>query len=359
MFADFYDGKRVLVTGHTGFKGSWLSLWLKKLGATVRGYSTEPPTNPNLHSLLASYSIAQEFMADIRDMSALREALEEFQPQIVFHLAAQSLVRRSYEQPVDTFSTNVIGTLNLLETLRALKSPAAVVVVTTDKCYENREWNFAYRENDALGGHDPYSASKAAAELVVNCWRESFFKPSAALGPVASARAGNVIGGGDYAQDRIVPDAIRAIVQGQELIVRNPAATRPWQHVLDSLNGYLRLGQKLVESGPRSEIASGFNFGPGPEGNFPVRKVVEHIFKVLPGKWSSPLQAGQPHEASRLNLAIDKAAALLGWSPTWRFEQAIAKTAEWYEQRHLRRNPDMLAVSLKQIEEFEQSVRTI
>jgi CDP-glucose 4,6-dehydratase len=357
MLQQFYTGKQVFVTGHTGFKGAWLSLWLKKLGAKVGGFANEVPTNPNLYSLIQKHAFEREFTADVRDYGQIQEALRAFQPEIIFHLAAQSLVRRSYEQPIETFLTNTVGTLNLLEAVRQEKLAATIVLVTTDKCYENKEWNFAYRENDSLGGLDPYSASKAAAEIVIHSCRESFFKTSARLGPVASARAGNVIGGGDYAQDRIVPDAIRALLAGKELEVRNPAAIRPWQHVLDCLHGYLVLGKTLTELGPKSEIASAFNFGPGPEASFPVRKVVEEIFRVIPGKWHSPPQVGQRHEAGKLNLAIDKAAALLGWAPTWSFREAIEKTVRWYDERHFKKNPDMLGFSLSQVEEFEAAAK--
>jgi CDP-glucose 4,6-dehydratase len=357
MFDRFYSGKRVLVTGHTGFKGGWISLWLRKLGATVAGYATPAPTNPNIHSIVHEHVFAQEFIADIRDVPQLQHALQSFKPDIIFHLAAQPLVRLSYEQPVETFTTNAVGTLNLLETVRTLKLPSALVLITTDKCYENREWSYSYRENDSLGGHDPYSASKAAAEIIIHSWRESFFKTSPHLGPIGSARAGNVIGGGDYAQDRIVPDAIRALSAGNDLVVRNPGATRPWQHVLDSVHGYLLLGQKLAVHGPQSEFASAFNFGPGPDGNFPVRNIVEHIFKTMPGKWTSPQQSGQPHEASKLNLAIDKATAVLGWRPTWAFAEALDKTVAWYNERHFKKNKDMVGFSLSQIEEFERSIK--
>ncbi len=357
MFDRFYSGKRVLVTGHTGFKGSWLSLWLKRLGATVAGYATPAPTNPNIYSLFREQVFAEEFIADVRDVTQLQHALQTSKPDIIFHLAAQPLVRLSYEQPVETFTTNAVGTMNLLEAVRTLKLPSALVLITTDKCYENREWSFSYRENDSLGGHDPYSASKAVAEIIINSWRESYFKTSPGLGPVASARAGNVIGGGDYARDRIVPDAIRALLSENDLVVRNPGATRPWQHVLDSVHGYLLLGQKLATHGAKSEFASAFNFGPGPDGNFPVRDIVDHIFKIMPGKWSSPQQTDQPHEASKLNLAIDKAAAVLGWRPTWGFGEALNQTVAWYNERHFRKNKDMLSFSFSQIEEFETAVK--
>ncbi|HEX7859193.1 MAG TPA: CDP-glucose 4,6-dehydratase [Verrucomicrobiae bacterium] len=355
MLIAFYSGKRILITGHTGFKGSWLALWLKKLGATVVGYSKPAPTDPNLYSVVREHAVTEEVIADINDARKLREAVARFQPDIIFHLAAQPLVRRSYVEPVETFATNVIGTINLMEAVRAAKSAAALILITTDKCYENREWDYAYRENDALGGHDTYSASKAAAEIAIQSWRESFFKTNGELGPVASARAGNVIGGGDYAEDRIVPDALRAVLAGRELVMRNPAATRPWQHVLDCLHGYLILAQKLVERGKDSEMASAFNFGPGPHSDFPVKRVVDELFRVLPGKLSTGQQLAGPHEAGKLNLAIDKATTLLDWTPRWHFEEIIRRTAEWYNERHFKKNPDMLEYSLRQIEAFESS----
>ena len=353
MFGDFYAGKRVLVTGHTGFKGGWLSLWLKKCGATVAGFALEPSTTPNLHGLIQQHAFDHEFISDVRDISRVQEALRAFEPEVIFHLAAQPLVRRGYEQAHETFVINAVGTLNLLEAVRQMGLPATIVVVTTDKCYQNNEWNFAYRENDPLGGRDPYSVSKAATEMITHAWREAFFKTSSQLGPIASARAGNVIGGGDYSEDRIVPDAIRAVMGGKELVVRNPTFTRPWQHVLDCVHGYLILAWKLSESGVQSELASAFNFGPGPEAQVPVAKVVDEIFRVIPGRWISPPQAAQPHEASKLNLAIDRAVALLGWSPVWRFQQAVETTARWYDQRHFKKNPKMLEFSLAQIDDFE------
>jgi CDP-glucose 4,6-dehydratase len=356
MLQTFYTGKRVFVTGHTGFKGSWLTLWLRKLGATVGGFAQPPEGEPNLYSVLKGCTVEKEFIGDIRNLAELQRAIETFRPDIIFHLAAQALVRRSYAEPVETFAVNTMGTVNVLEAVRQLKIPAALALVTTDKCYENREWDYSYRENDALGGADPYSASKAAAELVIQSWRTSFYKKSEELGPVASARAGNVIGGGDYAEDRIVPDAIRALLNGSELMVRNPDATRPWQHVLDCLHGYLVLGQKLVEQGKNSEIASAFNFGPGPHAYFPVKRVVEEIFRLMPGKYKLSDQvknASQMHEAGKLNLAIDKAGSVLGWTPRWQFDEGIARTVEWYEQRHFKENADMVEFSLKQIAEFE------
>ena len=354
MFEQFYHGRRVLVTGHTGFKGSWLSLWLKKLGAKVGGFGLAAPTSPNFHSLIEAHTFETQWSGDIRDYALIHDTLRAFRPDLIFHLAAQSLVRPSYQQPVETFMINTVGTMHLLEATRQLRLPASIVLITTDKCYENREWSFSYRENDSLGGLDPYSASKAAAEIVIHSWRESYFRNSPELGRVASARSGNVFGGGDYAPDRIIPDAIRALIAGEDLVVRNPDATRPWQHVLDCLNGYLTLGKTLSESDAKGEIASAFNFGPGPQGSLPVRTVVESIFQVIPGKWRSPIQERQPHEAGKLNLAIDKAAALLSWYPKLSFREGIKMTAEWYEQRHFKKNNDMLSYSLSQIEAFDR-----
>ncbi|HVK58268.1 MAG TPA: CDP-glucose 4,6-dehydratase, partial [Candidatus Kapabacteria bacterium] len=353
MLRQFYAGKRVLVTGHTGFKGSWLSLWLRNLGAKVGGLALAPSPEPNLYSLVRGAAIDFEVIGDIRDLELLRRTISDFKPDLIFHLAAQPLVRKSYAEPLETFTINTVGTVNLLEAVRVLKLPTALVLITTDKCYENREWDYSYRENDALGGADPYSASKAAAEIVIHSYRTSFFQTDPALGPVASARAGNVIGGGDYAEDRIVPDAVRALLAGKELIVRNPGATRPWQHVLDCLHGYLNLGQQLVECGKNSAVASAFNFGPGPHSYFPVSRVVEEIFRLIPGGYNAPPQEKAPHEAGKLNLAIDKAGTVLGWTPRWPFEQAIRKTVEWYEQRHFKKNVDMAEFSLKQIHDFE------
>jgi CDP-glucose 4,6-dehydratase len=355
MLRQFYAGKRVLVTGHTGFKGSWLSLWLRSLGAKVGGFALAPSAEPNLYTSVKGAAIDSEVIGDIRDLALVRDTISKFKPDLIFHLAAQALVRKSYAEPLDTFTVNTLGTVNLLEAVRTLKIPAALVLITTDKCYENREWDFSYRENDSLGGADPYSASKAAAELVIHSYRTSFFQTDPALGPVASARAGNVIGGGDYAKDRIVPDAIRALLAGKDLVVRNPAATRPWQHVLDCLHGYLVLGEQLAERGKNSAVASAFNFGPGPHAYFPVSRVVEEIFRLIPGKYNARPQANGPHEAGKLNLAIDKAATVLGWTPRWHFEQAIHKTVEWYEQRHFKKNVDMAQFSLKQIEDFENT----
>src|SRR5215471_19007684 len=286
MFNGFYQGRRVLVTGHTGFKGGWISLWLKKLGAAVHGLSLPPPTNPNFHEIIQSYAFASETECDIRSLDALAAAVKEIRPEVILHLAAQPIVRRSYAEPLETFHTNAVGTANLLESVRHAELKCVLLVITSDKCYENREWEFAYRENDALGGHDVYSMSKGAAELVAHAWNKSFFLPNPKLGPVATVRAGNVIGGGDYALDRILPDCIRALMANKPILVRNPSAVRPWQHVLECLSGYLCLAAGLGGEGKNSPLASPFNFGPYPASNQPVRRLVEEVLKVWPGQWT-------------------------------------------------------------------------
>ncbi|WCJ58955.1 CDP-glucose 4,6-dehydratase [Fontisphaera persica] len=352
MFQGFYAGRRVLVTGHTGFKGAWLCLWLRALGARVSGFSLPPPTQPSLYELLDPAEFEQERLADVRNFEALAQTLRETRPDIVFHLAAQALVRRSYREPLETFSINALGTAHLLEALRQMESPAAVVVVTSDKCYDNQGWDYAYREGDPLGGHDVYSMSKGAAELVTQAWRRSFFEPHPALGPVASARAGNVIGGGDYAEDRLIPDCVRALLQQRAIGIRNPAATRPWQHVLDCLSGYLWLGARLATAGRPNPLATAFNFGPGPLGNVPVQKVVELFLQHWPGQWQRLQETAPPKEAPLLNLAIDKAVRLLEWQPVWGLGEAVAHTARWYYERHVVKNADMAAWSRQQIEQY-------
>ncbi|MCL4179686.1 MAG: CDP-glucose 4,6-dehydratase [Verrucomicrobia bacterium] len=358
MFADFYSGRRVLVTGHTGFKGGWLSLWLKRLGAAVHGLGLEAPTTPNLYDLLRGTAFDSETHCDIRDLEGLQAALARIQPELVFHLAAQPLVRRSYAEPLETFTTNAVGTAHVLEASRRLKGPWSLVIVTTDKCYANREWRHAYRETDALGGHDIYSTSKAAAELVVEGWRRSFFQTEGGLGRVATVRAGNVIGGGDYAADRLVPDCIRALLAGRPIALRNPAAVRPWQHVLECLSGYLCLGARLHGASPDSPWASSFNFGPGPGSDLPVREVARELVRFWPGQWEVRSEPNAPHEATHLNLAIDKAASLLGWLPVWDLPTALRLTVEWYRARHLEPVADLVGFSLAQIGAYEQAART-
>ena len=351
-FQNIYDGRRVLVTGHTGFKGAWLSLWLRHLGARVTGFGLAAPTQPSLHELTGAFACANEITADIRDARAVEAALQAAAPEIIFHLAAQPLVRQSYADPAATFETNALGTVHLLEAVRRLKTNCVVIVVTSDKCYENRGWEYGYRENDPLGGHDVYSMSKAATELIVQSWRKSFFQTDAGLGPLASARAGNVIGGGDYAADRILPDCVRSLLAGRPLAVRNPRATRPWQHVLDCLSGYLWLGARLTREGNRSPLASAFNFGPGARSNQSVAALVGEFLLHWPGEWRDESDPNAPHEASLLHLATDTAAQLLEWFPAWGFAESVQATAEWYRARHAGGKADMLKASLAQIESF-------
>lgn len=325
LFGNCYRGKRVLVTGHTGFKGSWLALWLKNLGAEVTGVSLSPESQPN-HWDMLKLSI-DDRRVDIRDLCALQQVFTETSPEVVFHLAAQPLVRRSYRNPIETWSTNVIGTANVLEASRQQNGVRAIVSVTTDKCYENQEWAWGYRETDRLGGHDPYSASKAAAELVAASYRNAFFGlDSAPL--LSTARAGNVIGGGDWSEDRLIPDLIRAVQQNRSLEVRSPNATRPWQHVLESLSGYLLLGQKLLTQG--KSYADAWNFGPEPEGNRTVADVLDKLRR----QWDSinwhVTEKPQPHEAQLLYLDSAKARSCLKWRPVWNIDVTLAKTVDWY-----------------------------
>ena len=332
-----------MLTGHTGFKGSWLLLWLIELGAEVWGYALDADPTPNLFRLLEpefnkEYKFTNHFYnhkGDITDLNTLSRFVAEAQPDVVFHLAAQALVRISYSDPLGTWATNVQGSLNLLEALKPLNKQCAVVMITTDKVYENKEWLYGYRENDPLGGHDPYSASKAAAELAIASWRSSFCGEAAHQTPhlhIATARAGNVIGGGDWAEDRIVPDAISFLAAGEPIKVRNPEATRPWQHVLEPLGGYLRLAEALIsESDPACEA---FNFGPSLASNRPVRELVESIIEHWPGEWIDQSDPKAPHEANLLHLQIDKAHHRLGWQPRWDYATTIARTVGWYRAVH-------------------------
>lgn len=329
LFGDTFRGRRVLLTGHTGFKGSWLALWLRELGANVIGVALPPETQPNHWDALALDIDDRRF--DIRDADTLQRLFIEVRPELVLHLAAQPLVRRSYRAPLETWSTNVMGTANVLEACRHVASVQAIVVVTTDKCYENREWPWGYREVDAIGGHDPYSASKAGAELVVASYRKAFF--AAQNAPLlASARAGNVIGGGDWSEDRLVPDLVRAVNARRSLEIRSPAATRPWQHVLESLSGYLLLAQKLLNGA--SDCAEAWNFGPEPEGNRTVAEVLEILAMHWPElRWHlTPNE--QVHESTLLYLDSSKARSLLHWQPVWQIDQALVQTATWYRAWH-------------------------
>lgn len=342
-----YEGTTVLLTGHTGFKGSWLSEWLLMLGARVVGIALLPDTEPALFDQLGLAGRLEHNILDIRDRDALKTKVLEAEPDYVFHLAAQPLVRRSYAEPVETWDANVMGTVHLLDALRELnqryadaQKTCASVFITTDKCYENREWLHGYREEDPLGGYDPYSASKAAAELAISAYRRSFFLTNNGCSPprigIASARAGNVIGGGDWAKDRIIPDCIRHLQRGEPIPVRNPQATRPWQHVLEPLSGYLQLAaaqqQALQSRDPESinRYCSAYNFGPSVTANQPVQKLVGEILRTWPGEWQDQSQADAPHEAGLLSLTWDKAFNLLGWQPRWGFQPTIQRTVWWY-----------------------------
>ncbi len=351
MFLDYYQNRRVFLTGHTGFKGSWLSLWLAQLGADVSGYSLEPPTEPNLHEISGNTSVTKEWIADIRNFDKLRQAVRDAKPEIAFHLAAQPLVRESYQSPLETLEVNVMGTANLLEAIRQEAPGCAVVVITTDKCYENQNQLSGYSEDDRLGGHDVYSMSKAAAELLSHSWRECFLENKAGC-PTATARAGNVIGGGDYGADRILPDLVRTQIKGEYLTVRSPLATRPWQHVLDCLSGYLCLGAQLATNGIDSPLSGAFNFGPSQDSHRTVEDLVNTFHKTWEGSWENKSDASAPHEAHLLHLSIEKAARLLDWGPTWGFETSVSTTADWYRERHSKPNSDMLAFTRQQLQDY-------
>jgi CDP-glucose 4,6-dehydratase len=383
MDVSFWKSRRVFLTGHTGFKGSWLALWLHSMGAEVCGYSLEPSTEPSLYRLLHLEAQFRSIMGDIRELGALVNAMRSFAPEVVIHMAAQPLVRLSYEIPVETYAVNVLGTVHVLEAVRQTPGVRAVVVVTSDKCYENREWPQPYREHEAMGGHDPYSSSKGCAELVTSAYRRSFFHPErwAEHGvAVASARAGNVIGGGDWAPDRLVPDIVRAWAAGEAVVIRNPEAVRPWQHVLEPLSGYLTLAERLCAEG--SGFAEGWNFGPADGDARPVRYVLTELARLWNGnagngnagngnagngnagsrnagssntgggdlaQWQIE-SAAQLHEAHLLRLESAKARARLGWAPRWNLDETLAHTVEWYKGFY--RGEDVRVCSLRQIEEY-------
>ncbi|OTP67752.1 CDP-glucose 4,6-dehydratase [Caballeronia sordidicola] len=350
----FWRGKKVFLTGHTGFKGSWLTLWLQALGAHVTGFALAPDTTPNLFALGRVSDGIQSIIGDIRDRALLANAMKEARPDIVIHMAAQPLVRESYVSPVETYETNVMGTVHVLDAVRQVPGVRSVVIVTTDKCYENREWEWGYRENEAMGGYDPYSSSKGCAELVTSAYRNSFFNPSTyakhgvALG---SGRAGNVIGGGDWAADRLIPDIMRAISQGETVNIRNPHAIRPWQHVLEPLSGYLMLAEKLYTDGPR--FADAWNFGPNDSDAQPVQAIVER----LTSQWGDGAQwrldgGNHPHEATFLKLDCSKAHARLGWRPRWDLNHTLETIVAWYKSAA--RDEDLKTVTLAQIDEYTQ-----
>jgi CDP-glucose 4,6-dehydratase len=350
----FFQGKKVFLTGHTGFKGGWLSLWLQAMGAEVYGYALNPPTDPNLFTVAeVGNGMASSEIADIRDADKLRHAMQAARPEIVFHLAAQPLVRYSYAQPAETYAVNVMGTVNLLEAVRATPGVKAVVNVTTDKCYENREWVWGYRENEAMGGFDPYSSSKGCAELVTAAYRNSFFQPSSAVASpaVATARAGNVIGGGDWAADRLIPDFLRALDAGEILKIRSPLSTRPWQHVLEPLSGYLNLAERLYTGG--ANFAEAWNFGPADTDARSVQWIVERLAGMRKDvNWKCD-ETPQPHEAHYLKLDSSKARSQLGWQPRWQLEKALNKTVEWHQA--WRDGENMRAVTLAQVAEYNRS----
>lgn len=354
-FQNAYAGRRVFLTGHTGFKGAWMAEWLLNLGAEVCGFSLPPPTEPALFDQLNLASRLRHITGDVRDLPALQKAVADFAPDYVFHLAAQPLVRYSYQAPVETFAANVLGTAHLLDAVRTLSQPCAVVIITTDKCYENIDTGRPFEESDRLGGHDPYSASKAAAEIVTASYRQSFFAQPDSPVALASARAGNVIGGGDWALDRIVPDAMRALAKDEPIPVRNRHATRPFQHVLDPLAGYLTLGAALRD---RPETRSAFNFGPHPDATVSVEKLVTEVLKHWPGTWRDATQPGAVHEAKLLHLSIEKAHRELQWQPVWGFETAIQKTVEWYRHAHSA-EADIPAFTRAQISQFSEAASTI
>lgn len=352
MSSSFWKDKNVFLTGHTGFKGGWLALWLNDMGAKVHGYALQPPTTPNLFTVaLVEECLASSTIADIRDATTMKSSMQAARPDIVIHMAAQPLVRESYKDPVETYATNVMGTVNIFEAVRNTPSVKAVVNITTDKCYENREWLWSYRENEPMGGHDPYSSSKACAELVTSAYRSSFLDGDGIQ--LASVRAGNVIGGGDWATDRLIPDFLRALDANQMLNIRSPKATRPWQHVLEPLAGYILLAEKLYIEG--SDFADAWNFGPDEADTQTVQWIVEHFCALVPGaKWQTDGQP-QPHEANVLKLDSSKARTLLNWEPQWNLATTLDKTLEWHTA--WKGGENMTEISLQQIHAYESSAQ--
>lgn len=352
MFNNIYKGKKVFLTGHTGFKGSWLALWLTKLGAEVCGYSLEPNTTPSMFTELdIQNKIKKSIIGDILDYDKLAKEIQDFQPEIIFHLAAQPLVRLSYSEPILTYKTNVIGSLNVLEAARNCSSVKAFVNVTTDKCYENKEINRGYREDEPMGGYDMYSSSKGCVEIMSSSFRRSFLQNGYAM---ATARAGNVIGGGDWALDRLIPDCVRFINAGEKIEIRNPVAVRPWQHVLEPLSGYLLLGEKLLEYG--QHFADGFNFGPYEDSVLKVAEVAQKVVENY-GKGEVVVHKRDDlHEANLLMLNIEKAEKVLGWIPTYTANQAIQETVDWYKHFYAK-DADMYKFTLNQINKYEENIK--
>jgi len=357
VFSNIYNGKRVLITGHTGFKGSWLSIWLNELGANVIGYALNPPTTPSLFEVCDLKKKVTSIIGDIRNLKMLRDVFEKYQPEIVFHMAAQSLVRYSYKKPVETYETNIIGTVNLLEVCRHTPSVRVIVNITSDKCYENRDQVCGYKEDDPMGGYDPYSSSKGCAELITNAYLKSFFNPENFKEHgkcLASVRAGNVIGGGDWAEDRLIPDCIKALLENKPIVVRDPDAVRPWQHVLEPLFGYLLLAQHLYQDGP---IFSGaWNFGPDDNDVKPVRWLVKQVTEMWGNNASWEIDQGNnPHEAHYLKLDCSKAKSKLDWHPRWNLKLALDKTIEWYKAYC--NHEDMLNITINQIKSYEKCIQ--
>ena len=357
---DFWAGRRVFITGHSGFKGGWLSLWLQRLGAQVTGYALPPPEGPNLFGSAKVADGMTSVIGDIRDYRSLRDALFNARPEVVFHMAAQPLVRYSYANPIETYSVNVMGTAHLLEAVRETEGVRSVVNITSDKCYENREWVWGYRESDPVGGHDPYSSSKGCAELVTSAYRNSYFSAGMNGQPqtgLASVRAGNVIGGGDWSTDRLLPDIVRAFADGRPVVIRNPAAVRPWQHVLDPLAGYMDLAERLFADG--QEFGEAWNFGPDDSDVRPVKWVAEMAAKCWGGGAGTQIDvvASGPHEAHLLKLDSSKSRARLGWRPVWGIDQAIQRTIDWYKAA--KRQEDMHRFSLDQIGAHESATSSM
>lgn len=343
---NFWHGKKVFLTGHTGFKGSWLSIWLQSLGAVVKGYALAPPTTPSLYEEARVDKLIDSEIGDIRNLDKLTISMVSFDPDILIHMAAQPLVRLSYKEPLETYDINVMGTAKVLEAARGCANLKAIVSVTTDKCYENKEWVWGYREDEPMGGHDPYSSSKGCAELVTSAYRRSFLQ-DAGVG-LASARAGNVVGGGDWADDRLIPDILRAFEQEKPVIIRNPKSTRPWQHVLEPLSGYLVLAQKLYEN--PSEYAEGWNFGPNEEDAKPVDWILDKMTALWPNSEWRLDEGDHPHEAGYLKLDISKAKSYLQWHPMWRLEQTLERIVKWHKA--WLDEKDMQAACLEEINDY-------